>query len=151
MNVHYKKDILFGLVKDILRFRPELKLLILSAILEVEKFSQFFDNAPIFALPGRQFPIDIYYTKAPEADYIDAAVETILQIHTTQTLGDILIIFPSRQEIEMAIERIKKLVSNDKQLIILPIYPTLSFDMQVSVYQIIIFAKLFFSHLDSNI
>lgn len=50
-------DILFGLVKDIARFRPDLKLLISSATLDAEKFSQFFDDAPIFRIPGRRFPV----------------------------------------------------------------------------------------------
>lgn len=80
-------DILFGLVKDIARFRPELKLLISSATLDAEKFSTFFDDAPIFRIPGRRFPVDIYYTKAPEADYIDACVVSVLQIHATQPRG----------------------------------------------------------------
>lgn len=84
-------DILFGLVKDIARFRPDLKLLISSATLDATKFSEFFDDAPIFRIPGRRFPVDIYYTKAPEADYIDACVVSILQIHTTQPPGDILV------------------------------------------------------------
>ena len=74
-------DILFGLIKDIARFRPDLKLLISSATLDAEKFSEFFDDAPIFRIPGRRFPVDIMYTKAPEADYIDACVVTILQVH----------------------------------------------------------------------
>jgi pre-mRNA-splicing factor ATP-dependent RNA helicase DHX16 len=37
-------------------------------------------------IPGRMFPVDIFYTKAPEADYIDAVVVSILQIHITQPL-----------------------------------------------------------------
>ena len=41
-------DVLFGLVKDIARFRPDLKLLISSATLDAEKFSEYFDFAPIF-------------------------------------------------------------------------------------------------------
>lgn len=84
-------DILFGLVKDIARFRPDLKLLISSATLDTTKFSEFFDGAPVFSIPGRRYPVDIFYTKAPEADYIDAAVVSILQIHVTQELGDVLV------------------------------------------------------------
>lgn len=57
-------DILFGLVKDIARFRPDLKLLISSATLDAEKFSQFFDDAPIFRIPGRRFPVSIFYLSA---------------------------------------------------------------------------------------
>lgn len=59
-------DVLFGLVKDIARFRPDLKLLISSATLDAEKFSEYFDYAPIFRIPGRRYPVDIFYTKAPE-------------------------------------------------------------------------------------
>ena len=56
-------DILFGLVKDVARARPDLKLIISSATLDAAKFSEFFDDAPIFKVPGRRFPVDIYYTK----------------------------------------------------------------------------------------
>lgn len=59
-------DVLFGLVKDIARFRPDLKLLISSATLDAEKFSKYFDDAPIFRIPGRRYPVEILYTKAPE-------------------------------------------------------------------------------------
>ena len=53
-------------MKDIARFRPDLKLLISSATLDAEKFSEYFDYAPIFRIPGRRYPVDILYTKAPE-------------------------------------------------------------------------------------
>lgn len=68
-------DILFGLVKDIARFRPELKLLISSATLDAEKFSQFFDDAPIFRIPGRRFPVSqngflkFYICESCECEY----------------------------------------------------------------------------------
>ncbi|KAJ3691737.1 hypothetical protein LUZ61_020901 [Rhynchospora tenuis] len=72
-------DILFGLVKDIARFRKDLKLLTSSATLDAEKFSDYFDSAPIYKIPGCRFPVEIHYTKAPEADHIDAAIVTGLQ------------------------------------------------------------------------
>ncbi|EEF39675.1 ATP-dependent RNA helicase, putative [Ricinus communis] len=100
-------DILFGLVKDIARFRPELKLLISSATLDAAKFSDYFDSAPIFKIPGRRFPVEIHYTKAPEADYLDAAIVTALQIHVTQSPGDILVFFTGQEEIETAEEILK--------------------------------------------
>ena len=80
-------DVLFGLAKDVARFRPDLKLLISSATLDAEKFSEFFDGAPIFRIPGRRYPVDILYTRAPEADYVHAAVVTVLQIHVSQPLN----------------------------------------------------------------
>ncbi|XP_073986660.1 DEAH-box helicase 16 lethal (2) 37Cb [Rhodnius prolixus] len=132
-------DILFGLVKDIARFRPNLKLLISSATLDAEKFSTFFDDAPIFRIPGRRFPVDIYYTKAPEADYIDACVVSILQIHATQPLGDILVFLTGQEEIETCQEilqdRVRRLGSRIKELIILPVYSSLPSDMQAKIFE----------------
>jgi len=99
-------DILFGLVKDIVRFRSDLKLIISSATLNAEAFSAYLDDAPIFMIPGRMFPVDILYTKQPEADYVDAAVVTTLQIHVTQDIGsgDILIFLTGQEEIEACAE-----------------------------------------------
>ncbi|XP_003378399.1 putative pre-mRNA-splicing factor ATP-dependent RNA helicase mog-4 [Trichinella spiralis] len=102
-------DILFGLVKDIARFRTDMKLMISSATLDAEKFSSFFDDAPIFRIPGRRFPVDIYYTKAPEADYIDACIISILQIHLTQPLpGDILVFLTGQEEIDTILEALQE-------------------------------------------
>ncbi|ORZ33421.1 P-loop containing nucleoside triphosphate hydrolase protein [Catenaria anguillulae PL171] len=84
-------DVLLGLIKDIARFRPDLKLLISSATMDAQKFSDYFDFAPILYVEGRKFPVDIYYTKAPEADYLQACVATVMQIHITQGPGDILL------------------------------------------------------------
>ncbi|XP_055897569.1 pre-mRNA-splicing factor ATP-dependent RNA helicase DHX16-like isoform X1 [Biomphalaria glabrata] len=132
-------DVLFGLVKDIARFRPDLKLLISSATLDAQKFSEFFDDAPIFRIPGRRYPVDIYYTKAPEADYLDAAVVSVLQIHVTQPVGDILVFLTGQEEIEtaneMLLERTRKLGSKIKELIVLPIYSTLPSEMQAKIFE----------------
>ncbi|KAG6796962.1 pre-mRNA-splicing factor ATP-dependent RNA helicase DHX16-like [Apis mellifera caucasica] len=132
-------DILFGLVKDITKFRTDLKLLISSATLDATKFSEFFDDAPIFRIPGRRFPVDIYYTKAPEADYIDACVVSILQIHATQPPGDILVFLTGQDEIEtcqeMLQERVRRLGSKLGELLILPVYANLPSDMQAKIFQ----------------
>lgn len=101
-------DILFGLVKDLSRFRSDLKVIISSATLDALKFSQFFDDAPLYEIPGRRFPVDIYYTTKPEADVIAACVVTILQIHVTQDDGDILVFLPGQEEIEQCVEQLKE-------------------------------------------
>ncbi|KAI3773381.1 hypothetical protein L1987_47908 [Smallanthus sonchifolius] len=134
-------DILFGLVKDIARFRPDLKLLISSATLDAEKFSDYFDSAPIFKIPGRRFPVEINYTKAPEADYLDAAIVTALQIHVTQPPGDgdILIFLTGQEEIETAEEilkhRTRGLGSKIAELIICPIYANLPTELQAKIFE----------------
>ena len=98
------------IVKDIARFRPDLRLLISSATMDAEKFSEYFDDAPVYygpwsfcviksftfsfiAVPGRRYPVDIHYTPQPEANYLHAAITTVFQIHTTQPKGDILVFF----------------------------------------------------------
>ncbi len=98
-------DMLFGLVKDVARFRDNFKLIISSATLDAEKFSKYFDDASIFMIPGRMYPVDIYYTKAPEADYVNAAMVTVLQIHISQPLdGDILVFLTGQEEIELQLK-----------------------------------------------
>ena len=132
-------DILFGLVKDIARFRPEIKLLISSATLDAEKFSEYFDFAPIFRIPGRRYPVDILYTKQPEADFLDAAVVTVLQIHVTQPPGDILVFCTGQEEIETAEETIKQRVRSMggkvPELVVAPIYASLPSDLQARIFE----------------
>lgn len=56
-------DVLFGLLKDIARFRSDIKLIISSATMNAQKFSEYFDDAPVFNIPGRRYPVDILYTQ----------------------------------------------------------------------------------------
>jgi len=131
-------DILFGLVKDVARYRPDLKLLISSATLDADKFSEFFDGAPIFKIPGRRYSVDIFYTKQPESDYVEAAVVTALQIHVTQPRGDILVFLTGQEEIEtaeeMLLQRTRGLGTKIQELKILPIYSTLPSDKQANIF-----------------
>ncbi|RLN81331.1 hypothetical protein BBJ28_00022013 [Nothophytophthora sp. Chile5] len=132
-------DILFGLIKDIARFRDDIKIIVASATLDATKFSAYFDDAPIFKIPGRMFPVDILYTKAPEADYLDAAIVTVLQIHITQPLGDILVFFTGQEEIEAAeeilLQRTRGMGSRIRELLIRPIYATLPSERQAQVFE----------------
>lgn len=132
-------DILLALVKDLSRERPDLKLLISSATMNAEKFAQYFDDAPIFNIPGRRYPVDIYYTPAPEANYLAAAITTTFQIHTTQGAGDILIFLTGQDEIEAAeleiSETAKKLGNRVKELVICPIYANLPSELQSKIFE----------------
>jgi len=132
-------DVLFGLVKDIIRFRTDLKLIISSATLDADRFSEYFDDAPKFEVPGRKFPVEIFYTKAPEPDYLDACVVTALQIHVTQPLGDILVFLTGQEEVDTAAEileqRTKGLGTKIKELIVTRIYSTLPSDLQAEIFK----------------
>lgn len=132
-------DILFGLVKDIARFRPELKLLISSATMDAQKFAKYFDDAPIFNIPGRRYPVDIHYTPQPEANYLAAAVTTVFQIHITQGKGDILVFLTGQEEIEAAEQNLqetaRKLGSKVPEMVICPIYASLPSELQSKIFE----------------
>ncbi|CAB4314011.1 unnamed protein product [Prunus armeniaca] len=132
------KDVLFGLLKKLVKRRPDLRLIVTSATLDAEKFSGYFFNCNIFTIPGRTFPVEILYTKQPESDYLDACLITVLQIHLTEPEGDILLFLTGQEEIDFACqslyERMKGLGKNVPELIILPVYSALPSEMQSRIF-----------------
>ena len=56
-------DVLFGLLKETVKRRKDLKLIVTSATLDAEKFSQYYLGCPIFTIPGRTYPVEVLYTK----------------------------------------------------------------------------------------
>ena len=103
-------DILMGLLKEVAVRRPDLKIIIMSATLDAQKFQTYFgisgDPAPLLAVPGRTHPVEIFYTTEPERDYLEAAIRTVLQIHATEPEGDILLFLTGEEEIEDACRKI---------------------------------------------
>ncbi|XP_022937860.1 probable pre-mRNA-splicing factor ATP-dependent RNA helicase DEAH5 [Cucurbita moschata] len=132
-------DVLFGLLKKLVKRRPDLRLIVTSATLDAEKFSGYFFNCNIFTIPGRTFPVEILYTKQPETDYLDAALITVLQIHLTEPEGDVLLFLTGQEEIDFACqslyERMKGLGKNVPELIILPVYSALPSEMQSRIFE----------------
>lgn len=132
-------DVLFGLLKQAVTKRPELKLIVTSATLDAVKFSQYFFEAPIFTIPGRTFPVEVLYTKEPETDYLDASLITVMQIHLREPPGDILLFLTGQEEIDTACEilyeRMKSLGPDVPDLIILPVYSALPSEMQTRIFE----------------
>ena len=132
-------DILFGLVKDIALARPDLKLLISSATMDAQKFAAYFNDAPIFNIPGRMYDVGTHYTSQPEANYLDAALTTIIQIHTSQPRGDILVFLTGQEEIEVIEQNLtdtaRKLGSRMQELMICPIYANLPSELQAKIFE----------------
>ncbi|KAI0130881.1 P-loop containing nucleoside triphosphate hydrolase protein [Daldinia grandis] len=93
-------DILMALLKQITRRRSDLKLIVMSATLDAQKFQRYFFDAPLLAVPGRTFPVEIFYTPEPEKDYVEGAIRTVLQIHAGEGNGDILLFLTGEEEIE---------------------------------------------------
>jgi ATP-dependent RNA helicase DHX8/PRP22 len=132
-------DVLFGLIKDLLRRRKELKLIVTSATLDAEKFSTYFFQCPIFTIPGRTFPVEILYTKEPESDYMDAALITVMQIHLSEPPGDILVFLTGQEEIDYMCEtlysRMQALGELAPELIVLPVYSALPSEIQSRIFE----------------
>jgi len=132
-------DVLFGLLKKAAKRRPDLKIIVTSATLDAEKFSDYFYNCPLFHIQGRSYPVEILYTKEPESDYLDAALITVMQIHITEPEGDILLFLTGQEEIDTAceilFERMKALGSSVPELIVLPVYSTLPSEQQTRIFE----------------
>jgi len=132
-------DVLFALLKKTLKRREDLKVIATSATLDAEKFSSYFNECPIFTIPGRTFPVEILYSREPESDYLDAALVTVMQIHLTEPVGDILLFLTGQEEIdtscEVLYERMKALGPNVPNLIILPVYSALPSEIQSRIFE----------------
>lgn len=99
-------DVLMGLIKEVAERRPDLKIIIMSATLDAQKFQRYFNDAPLLAVPGRTHPVEVFYTPEPEQDYVEAAIRTVLQIHASEPEGDILLFLTGEEEIEDAARKI---------------------------------------------
>lgn len=90
-------------------------------------------------IPGRTFPVEVLYAKAPESDYMDAALITVMQIHLTEPEGDVLLFLTGQEEIDTAaqilFERMKSLGPAVPELIILPVYSSLPSEMQTRIFE----------------
>jgi len=132
-------DVLFALLKQLLKQRKDLHLIVTSATLDADKFSAYFLDAPIFTIPGRTYPVEVLYAKEPEPDYLDAALVTVMQIHLNEGPGDILLFLTGQEEIDTACEvlfqRMKKLGKNAPELIILPAYGSMPSEMQSRIFE----------------
>lgn len=130
------------------RKRKDLRLIVSSATLDAEGMKSFFetnttndsknDTATIISIEGRTYPVDIHYLREPCHDYIEAALETVVSIHTTQPPGDILIFLTGQEEIDTLVQLIKEKAAqlNQKtmQLKPVPIYAGLPVEKQMKVF-----------------
>lgn len=143
-------DILMGLLKDVAKRRSDLKIIVMSATLDTERFKEYFDKegddgtvtvAPLLSVPGRTHPVEILYTKEPLKNYVDAAVETVNNIHLTEPEGDILLFLTGEEEIEDVCRRIRIQAEenmemyNSGPMVVYPLYGSLSPQQQNKVFE----------------
>ncbi|PFH38484.1 ATP-dependent RNA helicase [Besnoitia besnoiti] len=131
-------DVLFGLLKEVCKNRPTLKMVVMSATLDARKFQQYFDDAPILNVPGRMHPVEIFYTPQPEKDYLEACIRTAIQIHISEPPGDMLIFLTGEEEIEQTKRELEKLAqrhSDAGELMVVPLYSSLPPAMQQRIFE----------------
>ena len=132
-------DFLLGYLKQLLPRRPDLKVIITSATIDAERFSQHFNGAPVLEVSGRTYPVEILYRPLTSKDEDDAEVElTDAIVDAADELarhgeGDILVFLPGEREIREAAEALRKstLRRNDE---ILPLFARLPHAEQHKIF-----------------
>lgn len=137
-------DVIMGLLMEVLKKRTkgseagELKVVVMSATLDAEKFQEYFNNAPLLKVPGRTFPVEVFYTAKAERNYVEAAVRTTMQIHQCEGPGDILVFLTGQQEIDQACEEIRAgaadLGKDTPELVVYPLYSSLPPQQQRMIF-----------------
>jgi len=139
-------DFLLGYLKTLLPRRPDLKLILSSATLEADRFSAYFNGAPVIEVSGRTYPVEMRYRtteRLPERGTAKDAGATeepdldLALIHAIDELaaagpGDILVFLPGEREIREAHEALRK--HHPPQTEILPLFARLSVADQERVF-----------------
>lgn len=120
-------DFLLGYLKRILPQRPDLKVIVTSATIDVDSFSRHFDGAPIIEVSGRTFPVETLYfggEQAQEEGFEAQIVSLIADIDAGRfgARGDVLVFLPGERDIR----ELAKALRGATELEILPLYARLS-------------------------
>lgn len=109
-----------GLIKLVLPSRPDLRVIVMSATLDAERFAEFFavngKKADIGFVQGREYPVEVYHTSdlatsfdgSGSGDYIEGALKCIFQIHYGKEEGDILVFLTGIRLLELSNGRSKR-------------------------------------------
>lgn len=139
-------DVLLGIVKKAQQTRrtklmEPLKIIVMSATMDVDHFSQYFNQCPVLFLQGRNYTVRVFQA-IDNIHYIEACITTIFQIHESQQPeGDILVFLTGQEEIESSAILIRKLVKQQQQqkqdfprLVVYPMYAAMSQNSQMDAF-----------------
>ncbi|CAL1264449.1 unnamed protein product [Larinioides sclopetarius] len=144
---HLSCDFLLGIMKCLTIQRPDLKILLMSATINIELFTEYFNNCPVIQVPGRLFPIQVKYCPVPSeemktltgklnpAPYI-RVLNLIDQKYPKDERGDVLIFLSGMNEISIVEEAARSYADKSNKWIILPLHSTLSIEEQDKVFDI---------------
>ena len=127
-------DFLLGYLKQILPKRPDLKLIITSATIDVQKFSKHFNDAPVVEVSGRTFPVDIVYDNMQEStlDLDRLIIDRLLDIESLKKQGDVLVFLSGEREIRETSLAIRR--AQIPHLEVVPLYARLSLAEQRKIF-----------------
>jgi ATP-dependent helicase HrpA len=129
-------DFLLGYLKQLLPKRPDLKVIITSATIDVEKFSQHFNDAPVIEVSGRTFPVETFYRPLLDTDSDSIAAGIINAVHEITNLGnqgDILVFLSGEREIRETALLLRR--EQIPHLTVVPLYARLSVAEQNKIFQ----------------
>ena len=129
-------DFVLGLLKNVLAARPEFKVIISSATINTEVFSQYFDNAPIVHIDARVHPVNIVYQPLRNQNQHEELFEKIVHIidtHVRTGEGDVLVFLPGEFDIKTCVQYLNTSTYRSK-LVINPLFGRLSKDEQSKVF-----------------
>lgn len=138
-------DVLFGVVKQAQSRRKAkgirpLKILVMSATMDVDHFSAYFNAAPVLYLEGRQYPVQVFYAPEPQSDYTFSSIVTLFQIHRVEPPNkDVLMFLTGQEEIESAVKTIRDITRSTEEnmapLVVCPLYAALPSHAQLKVFK----------------
>ncbi|CAJ0931079.1 unnamed protein product, partial [Mesorhabditis belari] len=146
---HITSDLLIGLLRDLVSTRPDIRLILMSATINLDLFKEYFSGAPVIQVPGRLYPIKLLYRpikqfveeKGKKSNKIDAepflrALELIDKETPASERGDALIFLNGVSEITTVAETLKTYAELNRNWIILMLHSTLSTDEQDKVFDV---------------
>ncbi|HEY2509896.1 MAG TPA: helicase-related protein, partial [Polyangiaceae bacterium] len=126
-------DFLLGWLKQVLPRRPDLKVIVSSATLETERFSEFFGGAPVIQVEGRTYPVEVLYEPpTDDVDVAEAVANAVANVTELDPRGDILVFLPGEREIREA--EAELLSRNLRHTVVQPLYARLAAGDQAKVF-----------------
>lgn len=132
-------DVLLGIVKAAQQKRSgSLKVILMSATMDCDEFSKYFNNAPVFYLEGRRFGVEIFHAAREQTDYIFSSIACVFQIHRQAPSNeDILVFMTGQEEIESTVKTLtemSKANTNCAPMHVMPLYAALPHNKQLKVF-----------------
>ncbi len=126
-------DFILGYLKNLLKIRPDVKIIISSATLDAENFSAFFNNAPVVEVEGRTYPVEDFFMEPEEEEDLSSHIlRAVKWIGEVDRAGDILIFLPGEREISEAADTLTG--QHWKQTDVLPLFARMGVSEQRKIF-----------------